>query len=108
LATIVAVKVKGEGQEPVKFVGSTTAVALVTANGTGAVATVAELTGVVDEVLTVPAGAVAAGVVAAGGVLTAAQPGMRTSNNNNDRERIANLFNECTSTNILPVISTRP
>ena len=36
------------------------------------------------------------------------QPGMRISTNNSDRERQTNLFNVCTSKNMLPVTSTRP
>jgi hypothetical protein len=36
------------------------------------------------------------------------QPGIKNSTSKSDRERKTNLFNVCTSKNILPVASTRP
>jgi len=51
----------------------------------------------------VPAGGTGFG----GGAGSVKQPGMRNSSSS-DRERKPNLFNVCTSKNMLPATSTRP
>jgi GH24 family phage-related lysozyme (muramidase) len=48
------------------------------------------------------------GVICDAGGRTVTQPGMRITNDNNDKARKINLFNVVTSKNLLPATLTRP